>query len=207
MPDSHLPSRSFAWCCHFFASFSKALGLRLHLSNPRRHHDQPKGWAGQKGRGGEMCNYTHVAYSCGHCRYTVRAWCEDYEKTHKRCPLHVVAIEKRYVVALSHKWIISSFSLSKAQILCSHFSSQKSISAFIISPGDLIGCPSHHLISTSFNLIFFFSLPSSSSLSSIYLFSSVLPTNNTTESTNAAATVSPSTPHPGWRICASLRPG
>jgi hypothetical protein len=44
-----------------------------------------------------MCNYTQVGYCCGHCRYTVRAWCIEYERTHKRCPLHVVAVEKRCV--------------------------------------------------------------------------------------------------------------
>jgi hypothetical protein len=44
-----------------------------------------------------MCDYTQVEYRCGHLRYTVRAWCITYEKTHIRCPHHVVAIEFRYV--------------------------------------------------------------------------------------------------------------
>lgn len=47
-----------------------------------------------------MCHYTQVGYSCGHCRYTVREWCESYETTHRRCPLHVVAIEKRYALSI-----------------------------------------------------------------------------------------------------------
>ncbi|TVY42536.1 hypothetical protein LSUB1_G003631, partial [Lachnellula subtilissima] len=42
-----------------------------------------------------MCNYTQVEYRCGHVRYTVRAWCTNYETTHKRCPPSVVAIEFR----------------------------------------------------------------------------------------------------------------
>ena len=47
-----------------------------------------------------MCNYTQVEYRCGHVRYTVRAWCTNYETTHKRCPPSVVAIEFRYYVWL-----------------------------------------------------------------------------------------------------------
>ncbi|EON66801.1 hypothetical protein W97_06203 [Coniosporium apollinis CBS 100218] len=42
-----------------------------------------------------MCDYTQVEYSCGHLRYTVRAWCVKYQETHKRCPANVVAIEYR----------------------------------------------------------------------------------------------------------------
>jgi hypothetical protein len=44
-----------------------------------------------------MCDYTQVEFRCGHVRYTVRAWCTNYETTHKRCPPSVVAIEFRYV--------------------------------------------------------------------------------------------------------------
>jgi hypothetical protein len=33
-------------------------------------------------------------------RYTVRAWCTNYETTHKRCPPTVVAIEFRQVRVL-----------------------------------------------------------------------------------------------------------
>ncbi|TVY15649.1 hypothetical protein LARI1_G008319 [Lachnellula arida] len=40
-----------------------------------------------------MCNYTQVEFWCRHVRYTVRAWCTNYETTHKRCPPSVVAIE------------------------------------------------------------------------------------------------------------------
>jgi len=43
-----------------------------------------------------MCDYTQVEFRCGHVRYTVRAWCTNYETTHKRCPPSVVAIEFRY---------------------------------------------------------------------------------------------------------------
>ncbi|EKD12021.1 hypothetical protein MBM_09805 [Drepanopeziza brunnea f. sp. 'multigermtubi' MB_m1] len=42
-----------------------------------------------------MCEYTQVEYRCGHVRYTVRAWCIDYETTHKRCPPCVVAVQYR----------------------------------------------------------------------------------------------------------------
>ncbi|TVY69011.1 hypothetical protein LSUE1_G010067 [Lachnellula suecica] len=42
-----------------------------------------------------MCNYTQVEYRCGHVRYTVRAWCINYETTHIRCKPSVVAIEFR----------------------------------------------------------------------------------------------------------------
>lgn len=42
-----------------------------------------------------MCDYTQVEFRCGHVRYTVRAWCTNYETTHKRCPPSVVAIEFR----------------------------------------------------------------------------------------------------------------
>ena len=45
-----------------------------------------------------MCPYTRVGYTCGHCRYTVRAWCENYERTHIRCHVRVVALERRYVI-------------------------------------------------------------------------------------------------------------
>ncbi|KAK0103763.1 hypothetical protein ONS95_005766 [Cadophora gregata] len=42
-----------------------------------------------------MCNYTQVEYECGHRRYTVRAWCTNYETTHRRCPPTVVAVQWR----------------------------------------------------------------------------------------------------------------
>ncbi|KAH7397548.1 hypothetical protein BKA64DRAFT_708237 [Cadophora sp. MPI-SDFR-AT-0126] len=42
-----------------------------------------------------MCNYTQVEFECGHRRYTVRAWCTNYETTHRRCPPAVVAVEWR----------------------------------------------------------------------------------------------------------------
>ncbi|KAH9217117.1 hypothetical protein DL95DRAFT_110827 [Leptodontidium sp. 2 PMI_412] len=42
-----------------------------------------------------MCDYTQVEYRCGHRRYTVRAWCTNYETTHRRCPPSVVAVEYR----------------------------------------------------------------------------------------------------------------
>jgi hypothetical protein len=45
-----------------------------------------------------MCDYTQVEFRCGHVRYTVRAWCTNYEDTHKRCPPSVVAIEFEYVL-------------------------------------------------------------------------------------------------------------
>jgi hypothetical protein len=48
-----------------------------------------------------MCDYTQVEFRCGHVRYTVRAWCTNYETTHKRCPPSVVAIEFRYVETYS----------------------------------------------------------------------------------------------------------
>jgi hypothetical protein len=48
-----------------------------------------------KSRPGIMCDYTQVEFRCGHVRYTVRAWCTNYETTHKRCPPSVVAIEFR----------------------------------------------------------------------------------------------------------------
>jgi hypothetical protein len=44
-----------------------------------------------------MCDYTQVEFRCGHCRYTVRAWCSVYETTHIRCRPNVVAVEFRYV--------------------------------------------------------------------------------------------------------------
>jgi hypothetical protein len=44
-----------------------------------------------------MCDYTQVEFRCGHCRYTVRAWCIVYETTHIRCRPNVVAVEFRYV--------------------------------------------------------------------------------------------------------------
>ncbi|OSS45804.1 hypothetical protein B5807_09690 [Epicoccum nigrum] len=42
-----------------------------------------------------MCDFTHVRYRCCHTRYTVRAWCMVYQKSHIRCPLNVIAIESR----------------------------------------------------------------------------------------------------------------
>ncbi|XMA20338.1 hypothetical protein WAI453_013129 [Rhynchosporium graminicola] len=42
-----------------------------------------------------MCDYTQVDSRCGHRRYTVRAWCTNYETTHRRCPPAVVAVEFR----------------------------------------------------------------------------------------------------------------
>ncbi|KAG9239716.1 hypothetical protein BJ875DRAFT_1208 [Amylocarpus encephaloides] len=44
-----------------------------------------------------MCNYTQVEFRCGHVRWTVRAWCTNYETTHIRCPPSIVAIEFRFV--------------------------------------------------------------------------------------------------------------
>ena len=44
-----------------------------------------------------MCPFTQVRYKCGHRVYTVRAWCETYERTHVRCKVYVVAYERRYV--------------------------------------------------------------------------------------------------------------
>ncbi|PBP16691.1 hypothetical protein BUE80_DR012554 [Diplocarpon rosae] len=49
-----------------------------------------------------MCEYTQVEFRCGHCRYTVRAWCTHYEKTHKRCPPAVVAVEYRRLSQTGH---------------------------------------------------------------------------------------------------------
>ncbi|RAL67909.1 hypothetical protein DID88_008634 [Monilinia fructigena] len=43
-----------------------------------------------------MCDYTQVEFRCGHVRYTVRAWCTNYETTHRRCPPNVVAVEFRW---------------------------------------------------------------------------------------------------------------
>ncbi|KAH7364022.1 hypothetical protein BKA65DRAFT_446540 [Rhexocercosporidium sp. MPI-PUGE-AT-0058] len=43
-----------------------------------------------------MCYYTQVEFKCGHRRYTVKAWCGNYERTHRRCPPVVVAIEFRF---------------------------------------------------------------------------------------------------------------
>lgn len=45
-----------------------------------------------------MCEYTQVEFRCGHVRYTVRAWCTNYERTHKRCPPSVVAVQYRCVL-------------------------------------------------------------------------------------------------------------
>ncbi|KAH8587189.1 hypothetical protein B0O99DRAFT_642429 [Bisporella sp. PMI_857] len=42
-----------------------------------------------------MCDFTQVEFNCGHARFIVRAWCQTYETTHKRCPPIVVAIEFR----------------------------------------------------------------------------------------------------------------
>jgi hypothetical protein len=39
-----------------------------------------------------MCNFTKVEYCCCHLRYTVRAWCDRYRQTHRRCPPNVVAV-------------------------------------------------------------------------------------------------------------------
>ncbi|PVH74939.1 hypothetical protein DL98DRAFT_428504 [Cadophora sp. DSE1049] len=48
-----------------------------------------------------MCNYTQVEFGCGHRRYTVRAWCTNYEATHRRCPPAVVGVEWRWVVTMT----------------------------------------------------------------------------------------------------------
>jgi hypothetical protein len=37
-----------------------------------------------------MCDYTQVEYSCGHLRYTVKAWCVKYQQTQKRCGPNIV---------------------------------------------------------------------------------------------------------------------
>ncbi|KIN03607.1 hypothetical protein OIDMADRAFT_158299 [Oidiodendron maius Zn] len=50
-----------------------------------------------------MCDYTQVEYECGHLRFIVRAWCTNYETTHRRCPPTVVALEFRYVHSPSLK--------------------------------------------------------------------------------------------------------
>jgi hypothetical protein len=39
-----------------------------------------------------MCDYTQVEYSCGHLRYTVKAWCIKYQQTQKRCLPNVIAM-------------------------------------------------------------------------------------------------------------------
>jgi hypothetical protein len=71
-----------------------------------------------------MCPYTRVAYTCGHCRYTVRAWCETYERTHIRCGVRVVALERRYVCVASFVLpAVASFPFSLAHLhLISRFS-------------------------------------------------------------------------------------
>ena len=42
-----------------------------------------------------MCDYIQVEYNCSHVRYTVRAWCTEYVKSHVRCPPNVVAVLRR----------------------------------------------------------------------------------------------------------------
>lgn len=42
-----------------------------------------------------MCDFTQIEYKCGHLRITVRSWCITYERTHKRCPTNIVAVEFR----------------------------------------------------------------------------------------------------------------
>jgi len=39
-----------------------------------------------------MCDYTQVEYSCGHKRFTVKAWCIKYQQTQKRCLPNVIAM-------------------------------------------------------------------------------------------------------------------
>jgi hypothetical protein len=59
-----------------------------------------------------MCDYTQVEFRCGHCRYTVRAWCVVYETTQIRCQPNVVAVEYRSVcspVIHVHYFIIITF--------------------------------------------------------------------------------------------------
>ena len=52
-----------------------------------------------------MCNYTQVEFECGHRRYTVRAWCTNYETTHRRCPPAVVAVEWRLVIIIAFDFV------------------------------------------------------------------------------------------------------
>lgn len=107
LPDYLGRSRSFVWCwanCGIW-KLSDARNSLQGRTNPRERIASVL-WEGKEGgkeRTNEtMCNYTQVAYCCGHCRYTVRAWCYDYEKTHKRCPVNVVAVERRYVLSFTN---------------------------------------------------------------------------------------------------------
>lgn len=50
----------------------------------------------------KMCPYTQVHYKCGHRVYTVRSWCDKYNRTHVRCKVFVVAYERRYVRTFTH---------------------------------------------------------------------------------------------------------
>ena len=46
----------------------------------------------------KMCEWTQVHFRCGHLRYTVRAWCANYERTHRRYNMDcecIVALEYR----------------------------------------------------------------------------------------------------------------
>ena len=68
-----------------------------------------------------MCPFTQVRYKCGHQVYTVRAWCEKYERTHIRCKVYIVAYERRYVLCVYSQFslLLPSF---HSVVLCSQVS-------------------------------------------------------------------------------------
>jgi hypothetical protein len=84
----------------------KTLDRFLHISSPNPFSHQAirpfiqctclTQSIGQQNNPQIMCEYTQVEFRCPHVRYTVRAWCIEYETTHICCRPQVVAVEFQY---------------------------------------------------------------------------------------------------------------
>ncbi|PVH70640.1 hypothetical protein DL98DRAFT_436606, partial [Cadophora sp. DSE1049] len=57
-----------------------------------------------------ICKYFEVKFGCGHSRYIVREWCMTYKSSHRRCPLHIVRVDFRYlfVFQINYQCIIAN---------------------------------------------------------------------------------------------------
>lgn len=132
-----------------------------------------------------MCPFTQVHYKCGHRVYTVRAWCEKYERTHVRCKVFVVAYERRYVRVFIRSSHFAGFVLCLPVVLPSQVS--------LPSPHSF-----HFYTSSSLFLFLFLLLPLSTSLLTSLMSASTTNTNIPPAVTLAVPADLPSRHH-GWR--------
>lgn len=150
-----------------------------------------------------MCPFTQVHYKCGHRVYTVRAWCDRYERTHVRCKVFVVAWEIRYVCV----FVRSQFSLRRPSFHFVVLCLPVTLPLYLSPPSQAsFPSPSSSQFSLLHPILLHLHLSFSLALApSIYL-SLCLPKQ---QNTNILSATTPAVPadlpskHPGWKPSSS----